>query len=35
MRYVRAASKKQIREEWFNMMGTDEYVISKIDEVKE
>lgn len=34
-RYVRAASKKQIREEWFGMMCTDEYVIEKIVEVKE
>lgn len=32
---VRADSKKEIRNNWHNIIGTDEYRIVKIEEVKD
>ena len=32
---VRASSKKAIRDNWHDIIHTDEYKITKIDEVKE
>lgn len=34
-RVVRASSKKEIRDNWHSIIHTDEYRITKIEEVKE